>query len=310
MGLTITLDLGELDDRLEARPLFGQFAAVGRLAVESVNREHPSVAQVAIVRDGEHLGSCPLLELVEVLPQILGILAIVLRERHRLVGYAGVSTEDDVPVQVVAAEGRVLVADQGRETSRLVVFVGEGRVLFPGRFHHLIGLDRWVLLRERGDNLHRCLELLVVVPLQHVIPLPPFFLRQDHLITLLQLRHQTVHLGVIRQNEEVERTCELGPEAVGGCDLLTPCEPECVLLLDRAHRARIDGNGRVQVRVTSVDGRWKATSHIGGELLLHRVNDSFPGGKLLGEGGYGKREGCRKDHQSARFHGVVSLIAR
>jgi len=100
------------------------------------------------VRNRENFGASPLLEFVERFPEIFGILAVELGKRDRLVRFAGVATENDVPVQIVSAHSGEFVADQGCEATGLVVLVSEGGVFVPGFLYDRLSLARrlWVVV--------------------------------------------------------------------------------------------------------------------------------------------------------------------
>ena len=78
----VALDLGGLDERLEPGPHRRQLLGE-RLAVEGLHREHAAVAQIAVVRDGQHLRPGLLFELGQILPEVFRILAVELGERQR-----------------------------------------------------------------------------------------------------------------------------------------------------------------------------------------------------------------------------------
>ena len=94
-----------------------------------------AVAQVAVVRDGEHAAAGFLFVGVHPFPQVDGIGAAQRRdagERLDLAGAVAVVAEDDVAMQVVAlVERGPLVADEGGEAARLVVVLGGGDGLLP-----------------------------------------------------------------------------------------------------------------------------------------------------------------------------------
>ena len=146
------------------------------------------------------------LEFGHVGPQVLGVLAVELGEGQGLVGHAGIAAEQHVAVQVVAADGRPLEADHRGEHAGVVVLVGQRRIGLPGVAHGLLALDRRHVARERADDFHGGGEDRVEVAAgQRRIPLAALLGRQDLRIAAQQLRHQTIHLGMVRDHQEVER---------------------------------------------------------------------------------------------------------
>jgi hypothetical protein len=98
MRLAVPLDLGHLDERLQAGARLRQLPSE-RLSVEGLDREHAPVAEVPDVGDRQHPGSCLLLEAVERAPEVLGVLAVELGDGQRPVADARVPAEDDVAVE-------------------------------------------------------------------------------------------------------------------------------------------------------------------------------------------------------------------
>ena len=136
MGLAVALDLRGFVEPLPARAVLGVLP-VDRLAGEGLDdREHAAVAEVAVVRDGEHVAAGLLLVGRHPFPEVAGIVAAERRQRGvglDLAGLVAVVAEDDVAVEVVAAGVRgPLVADERREAARLVGFFGGLDRLVPG----------------------------------------------------------------------------------------------------------------------------------------------------------------------------------
>ena len=120
--LAIALDLRHFVERLPAHPVLGVFA-VDLLAGERLDdREHAPIAQIAVVRDREDLGSGFLFARGHPFPQVAGIGTAerwLGGERLDQAGLPSVVTENDVPVQVVAPGIRgPLVADESSEPAR------------------------------------------------------------------------------------------------------------------------------------------------------------------------------------------------
>ncbi len=96
------------------------------------------------MRNGEHARTGLLLDGVHPLPQVLRILAVVLRERNDLIGLRLAVAEDNVAMQVVAAgPGGPLESNKRGELAWLVVFLSsDGNVLPDGARQSLVTLKR------------------------------------------------------------------------------------------------------------------------------------------------------------------------
>ncbi len=71
-GVRGALGLGDLHQRLVQRPLLG-VGLVDRLAVRHVPVEVVTVAEVAVVRDGQHVDALGGLTALQVLPEVFGV---------------------------------------------------------------------------------------------------------------------------------------------------------------------------------------------------------------------------------------------
>ena len=98
----VSLDLRRLVDRLPSGAR-GRPVARQRFTLVGLDPEHQAVADVAVVRDGEERSARLVLPGLHPFPQILGVLAVLGRERQHLVGLGLAVAVDHVPVQVVAA---------------------------------------------------------------------------------------------------------------------------------------------------------------------------------------------------------------
>ena len=259
------------------------------------------------MRDGQHVRAGLLLEARQVAPEVFRVLAVELGVGQGAVRHAGVAAEDHVAVQVVAADGGPLEADERGEAPRLVVLVRQRRVGLPGVLHGPVALDGRHLARQRGHDLHRRGEDRVVVAArQRGVPLLPCFRGQDLGIAAEELRHQAVHLGVVGDHEEVERAREPGAQPVRGADLLAAREAVGVLLADSAHRARIDRDRRVQVGIAEQDARRIQAPGIGRVLRPREAGHVFLGEVLLVAGlrpRAGRQQGEPQGDLDDSFHG-------
>ena len=309
VGLAIALDLSDLVDRLEARAQLGQLTGVG-LAVVGLDGEHAPVAQVAVVGDRQHLGSGAIRELRQMAPQILRVLTVELREGHGLIGDRCVAAEQDVPVQIVPTASGVLVTDDGGESPGLVEPIGQGRVLPPGIPHRRRIVDRGDLLAERGDDLHRRAESQIgIASVQLVVPAPTDLGPEDRRIAIPELRHQAVHLRVIRDDDEVERSRQLGLEPVGRGDLLAPSEAEGIFLPHGVHRARVDGDGGVEMCLAEVHFGRELSSDVGREGRLGSHNVARLGTHVLCPGDRGHQGAERYDRSQDSSYVLAHALA-
>ena len=101
MGLAVTLDLRHLHDRLVTDACFG-VGPVHGIVVEGLGRVHEAIAQIAVVRDGEHLAARQLLVSVHELPEVRRILAVEGGKRNDLLHAVHVVAENDGAMKIVA----------------------------------------------------------------------------------------------------------------------------------------------------------------------------------------------------------------
>ena len=271
MRLAVALDLRGFVEALPLRAGLG-ILAVDLLAGERLDdREHAAVAQVAVVRDGEHVAAGLLLVRGHPLPQVAGIVAaqrLLRGVRLDPAGLVAVVAEDDVAVQVVAAGVRgPLVADEGREAARIVRLVRRLDRLAPGR---AIG-------GRAGEKVQRLRELslartLTMISIAASAPLPDWIMSYhlrpvrvgQHLgVAREELREEAHVVRVIGHHEEVERTGELDLLAAGGGDLLALGEAIRVLRPEPGtERAGVHRERRVHMRVAEERPRGKVAARV------------------------------------------------
>ena len=102
MGLAVTLDLRRLQEWLVAGARLG-IGPVHGFSVEGLRRIHLAIAQVAVVRDGEHLAAGLLRVRVHVLPEVRWILAVEGGKGNDLVHAVRAVAENDGAMKIVAA---------------------------------------------------------------------------------------------------------------------------------------------------------------------------------------------------------------
>lgn len=147
----------DLYEPLKACAQCGEFLGE-RLSSKYLDCEHTAVAEITIMGNGQHFGASLLLELGELLPEVLGILAVVLGIRNGAVGHACIAAEDHIAVEIETANGNPLEADKGREAFRLIVFIGERCVGSPGIANRFLALDwrRVTGIIGRSKSLNHC----------------------------------------------------------------------------------------------------------------------------------------------------------
>ena len=307
MSLAVALDLGDFVERLPLRAqarigLVDPAAGIGRLG-----REHPAVRQVAVVRQGEHLpaglGLVVGQPLVEV-ERIGGADRRLRRQRHHLPGAVAVVAKDDVAVQVVALRhGGPFETDEGREAAGVVEAFGRVDDLVPDRgvdgragavvLDDLLGQGE---LREVGDQVQcRCRGSVAALPEPFG---PRLALRDADDVggALLQVRRETHQVGMIGDDDPVERPAQLERQPGGGDHFFAP--GRAVGLFQAQRVAEQPGIGRktgVQMRVAPEHVAGKRTLGIG-RVALARIECAqrcpIGGAGVLG----GRGAGCKRQH--------------
>jgi hypothetical protein len=262
MRFPVTFGLGRLVQPLPLRAIDGVLT-VDRLAEGFHDREHLPVAQIAVVRDRQDLAAGLLLVGVHPFPQVGRVVAAerwVDGKRIDLPRLVAVVAEDDVPMKVVAARvRRPLVADESGEATGLVVLLsGIDRFLpralvsrRPGKEHQVLGK---LAARERDDDLHR--GIVAFAPLDHVVPLLPGGVLQQRWCAGKERGEETHVVGMIGDDQEIQRTRQFDHLTARGLELLTA--PETVGVFgpeSTAEGARIHREGGVQVRIAEVRAR-------------------------------------------------------
>src|ERR1019366_557908 len=132
MGLAVTLYLRRFQQWLVTGASLG-IGPVHRFSIEGLRRVHDAIAQVAVVRDGEHLAARLRGVCVHVLPEVRWILAVEGGEGDDLVHAVRVVAKDDGAMKVIAARrGSPLKAVERRENARLVPLLGCSGCVRPG----------------------------------------------------------------------------------------------------------------------------------------------------------------------------------
>src|SRR4029079_1526614 len=215
MRLTVALRLGGLVKTLPTSALFG-VVAIELLAEGFDDRKHSAVAEVAVVGDGEHAAAGLALVGFHPLPQLDGIIAAERRrdrerlDLHRLVTAVA---EDDIAMEVVASRVRgPLKADEGREAAGVIVVLRRGDGFMPGtsigprprRIDKRLGERP---LREGDNNLDG--RICTPARLDHLVPLAPGGIGEELRLAREQIREEAHVIGMIGDDEEIERTGKL-----------------------------------------------------------------------------------------------------
>ena len=177
MRLAVAFDLRHFVERLPAGASVG-VGAVDLVAGERLDdREHAAVAEIAVVRQGEHFAAGFFFGGSHPFPQVARIVAAerrIDRERLDQARALAVLTKDDVAMQVVAAGvRRPLEADEGRKSARLVGVVRGFDGFAPGAAIGGGAGQRHDFFREgalgkRHDDFDGCVRSLA--RLDHVVP--------------------------------------------------------------------------------------------------------------------------------------------
>ena len=277
VGLRRALDLGQLDQRLVAHPLFGE-GVVDRAAIRVLEPEHLAVGLVHVVRDRQAVDSL-LAQPVHPAPELLRLVRVDARERPR----RGLRPrEDDVPV-VGSRLGRrrrggPLVGDERGEVARVVVALrGEDRIL-PGRAMCLIVEGRVLHLRvvrhprpllpqEAAVGTHLASEALPEQDRAHLHRVRMQIVAFVHAVEGLRavqlaypgrrigpLRHHAEKEPVVRDGKEVQRLAELHLVAEGVLDRLALGEPVALVRCGvGAEQVGVEGVPGVDVDIAEVD---------------------------------------------------------
>ena len=271
VGLAVALDLRRFVEPLPLRPHRGVFAIDGLAGERLDQREHAPVAQVAVVRDGEHVAAGLVLVRLHPPPEVAGVVAALGRidgERLDLAGPPAIVPEEHVAVQIVAARvRRPLVPDEGREATRLVRVVGRRDGVLPGRAEgghsgRVHQRRRELALREGDDDLDGRIGALA--RLHHVVPATAGRIGQHRRLPREQIGKEPHVVGVVRHHQEVERARQSDPLPARGGDLLSLGESVRVGRAEAAaERAGVHRHPRVQMRVAEKGPGRKRTAGIG-----------------------------------------------
>ncbi len=289
MRLAVALDLRHLIHRFKPRPRLG-IGARQSAAVEIDQREHASVGQVAVVRDGEHLAAGLLGISIEELPQHGRVLAVEGGERHDLVGLVLAVAEDHDAMQVVAAVvGSPFVADQRGKPSGLVVALGGAGVVLPDRARELSAQHRFRRRAgaNRADDLDRRLARTLATGCHQVVPAPQRRVGHQGRVALLDFLRGAQPLGMIGDHQEIERAAQPDRLAGGGNHLLAASEAVGRLRAERVAEGRgIQRIGGVQMGITPENAR---RDNFG----RHKANNPAPCRAVLSRPGTRCRYRCR-----------------
>ena len=207
MRFAVALDLRRLVDWL---PLGARTGPLPRQwpAVVGFDAEHQSVADVAVMRNGEKRPSGLVLPRLHPFPQIFRVLALLGRERQHLVGQRLSVAVDDVAMEVVArVVARPLVADESREPARLIVFLHDRRLPLPQRAGQLaIEHDGGHLAgRQRGDDFVRGLHGRLSPSRDGIVPHLHLRIGKQLRVSECHFVHHAHRVGVVGDNEPIQR---------------------------------------------------------------------------------------------------------
>ena len=222
MGLAVAFDLRHLHDRLVTDARFG-VGRVHRPPVTGLGREHETIAQIAVVRDGEDLAAGQLLVSVHVLPEGLRILAVEGGKRNDLLHAVDAVAENDGAMEVVALGRRCpFKAVQRGENAGIVEFLDRLGGLRPGPRRELRIVD-FRLVEENGiDGFPRGLEGHLRALLIHVVPFLACRVGEQRRVAATKLIGQTQVFGMVGDREPVQRPVQSDFQAAVDGDDFAP----------------------------------------------------------------------------------------
>ena len=222
VGLAVSLDLGDLVERLPLDAFLRPRAVVGFAGERIRHREHDTVAEVAVVRDRQDPPAGLVLVGLQPLPQVALVRATVRRQRGVRLHDARLARPvavDDNAVSVGALLGRgPLVAVERGVAAGLVVLLRCRDGLLPGRAvgggpgGEVKGL-RETVPGERLDDLDRGRDALLATRLDHVVPLPAGRVGEHLRVAGVQEGEEPHVVRVVGDDEEVERARQLDLQA-------------------------------------------------------------------------------------------------
>ena len=204
------------------------------LAVESLGRVHHSIAQVAVVRNGEHLAARPGHVHVHVLPEFRGVRTVERGERPYLVHAVRAVTEDDGAMEVVAAGRRcpLEAVKSGEDVRPVPPFGGLGGVC-PGRAGQLVALENGRAGLHRDDRFDRGLDACLRARPRHLVPALALRALEEFGAAGADLVGDAEILGMVSDRYPVERTVLPVALAVVEDDLAPRRNPEEVVRRQR-----------------------------------------------------------------------------
>ena len=267
MGLAVTLDLRRFQQWLVAGARLGVVPGHG-FSVEGFRRVHDAIAQVAVVRDGEHLATRLRRVRVHVLPQVRWILAVEGGKGNDLVHAVRVVAENDGAMKVVAAgRGSPFEAVQRGENARLVPLLGCRDGVRPGSGCEFAGVKDRLAGLHGDDRFDGGFHALLRARLRHLVP--PLALRVGEEIgaagpNLIGYAHIFRMVG---DGEPVQRPVDFDLHAVIDRDFSASGELEEVVGAQRYPKhSRVEGVASVVVGSAPVH-----PVRDGGARLLRRL---------------------------------------
>ena len=214
MGLAVTLDLRHLHERLVADARLG-IGPVHGLSVEGLRREHDAIAQVAVVRDGQHLATRLLRVCVHVLPEVRRILAVEGGIGNDLVHAVHTVAENDGAMKILAAgRGRPFEAVQRGENARLVPLLGGRGGVRPGRGRELVASKTGLPVRMETTASMAALMPSAGLVLYIVVPALAVRVGEEFGAAGANLIGDTHVLGMVGDGEPVQRPVQFEALAV------------------------------------------------------------------------------------------------
>ena len=231
MGLAVALDLRHFVERFPARALLDVVLVDLVTVISLVDRKHPAVRQVAVVRQRECLAVGLAFVVFEPFVQVERIGGAERRlrgQRHDLLRAYPAVAQHDVAVQVESLRHRgPFVADEGGKVTRLVIGFGGVDDALPDvlenpRIRSIVGeeLLGHLHLRERLDQVERGRAGILAALSESLGPLLALRFRDDVRRSALDVGRHAHQVAVIGDHQPVERSPELDRQAGRRLDFL------------------------------------------------------------------------------------------
>ena len=235
---------------------------------------HDALAQVAVVRDGEHLAARLLRVSVHVLPEPLWILTVEGGEGNDLVHAVRAVAEDHGAMEILTAGRRgPLETVQRRENTRMIPLLGRLDSVRPGRCRDFTGVEDRLAALHGDDRFDGGFDTLLRAFPGHLIPALALRIGEESGVAGANLIGDSHVLGVIGDGDPVQRPVLFEALAVVEDDLTAGGDPEEVVGRRRdPEHSGVEGVAGVDVGDAPVDAIGKLLVRIGRIIGLLRFD--------------------------------------